>query len=229
MHTCPLCLGVSTRDFCSDRHRRYFHCDTCTLIFADPDTLLSSTAEKAVYDHHQNSPEDEGYRQFLSQLANPLSARLGKQPLHGLDFGSGPGSALPVLLQEKGYRMAVYDPYYAPDPAVLAQRFDFITCTEAIEHFYQPAREWRLLLGLLKPGGWLGLMTSLTTHISTKPATNQTTDLTVNVTDFAQWHYKNDPTHVSFFSHNTFQYLAERDALSLEFIGPKVILLRKPC
>ena len=41
------------------------------------------------------------------------------------------------------------------------------------------------------------------------------------------WHYKNDQTHVVFFSRQTFEYLAERDKLDLEFIGNDVILLRK--
>ena len=53
------------------------------------------------------------------------------------------------------------------------------------------------------------------------------TKLTDQVTDFANWHYKNDPTHVSFFSSKTFAYLAGRDGFLLEIIGPDVILLQK--
>jgi hypothetical protein len=53
------------------------------------------------------------------------------------------------------------------------------------------------------------------------------TKLTDNVADFSQWHYKNDPTHVSFFSRHTFAYLAERDGFSLEIIGPDVILMQR--
>jgi hypothetical protein len=42
---------------------------------------------------------------------------------------------------------------------------------------------------------------------------------------FAAWHYKNDPTHVCFFSVETWQWWArERDA-SLEIHGADVILL----
>jgi len=50
----------------------------------------------------------------------------------------------------------------------------------------------------------------------------------IDLEAFACWHYKYDPTHVTFFSRATFRYLAERDKLELEFIGNDVILLRKP-
>ena len=107
--------------------------------------------------------------------------------------------------------MAIYDPYFAPDPSVLTRQYDFVTCTEAIEHFNQPAKEWGLLLSMIKPGGWLGLMTKLATDAEA----------------FTRWHYKNDPTHVSFFSRDTFRFLAQRDGLEVEFVGNDVILLRK--
>lgn len=211
MQTCPLCNTNNTNDFYQGNLRCYFQCRTCALVFADPATWLLPGEEKAIYDHHENSPDDARYRNFLNRLAIPLSERLGNRALQGLDFGCGPGPTLSLMLQEKGYRMAIYDPYFAPDTAVLAQQYDFITCTEAIEHFYTPAKEWQLLLNMLKPGGWLALMTGLATDVDT----------------FAQWHYKNDPTHVSFFSRETFVYLSQRNGLALEFIGNNVILLKK--
>jgi len=53
------------------------------------------------------------------------------------------------------------------------------------------------------------------------------TKMVIDVEAFATWHYKNDLTHVIFFSHATFEYLAERDKLELEFVGKDIILLRK--
>ena len=44
---------------------------------------------------------------------------------------------------------------------------------------------------------------------------------------FSRWHYKQDPTHVSFFSRETFTWLAARDGLTVEFIGNDVIILQK--
>lgn len=83
-----------------------------------------------------------GYRRFLARLANPLVERIGAAPLSGLDFGSGLGPTLSVMLTELGYNMAIYDPYFAPNREALEQQYDFVTCTEAIEHFYLPAKEW---------------------------------------------------------------------------------------
>ena len=211
MHHCPLCHHGVAEIFHRDRRRRYFRCGECALIFADPDARLPPEEEKAVYDKHENHPEDLGYRRFLGRLAAPLLEQLGPERCRGLDFGCGPGPTLSVMLEEAGHQVAVYDPYFADNPAVLAHQYDFVTCTEAIEHFYTPAKEWGLLLGMVKPGGWLGLMTKLATDADA----------------FAQWHYKNDPTHVSFFSRETFRYLAQRDALDVEFVGNDVILLRK--
>lgn len=211
MQPCPLCHSEQHGVFVEDKNRCYFRCQQCALIFADPEAQLSSEQEKAVYDQHQNNPEDMGYRQFLGRLATPLVERLLAGPLDGLDFGSGPGPTLSIMLDEMGYNMAIYDPYFAPDPSVLTRQYDFVTCTEAIEHFNQPAKEWGLLLSMIKPGGWLGLMTKLATDAEA----------------FTRWHYKNDPTHVSFFSRDTFRFLAQRDGLEVEFVGNDVILLRK--
>lgn len=209
--SCPLCLGGDIRFYHQDKVRCYWHCARCALVFADPGSHLAADAELAIYRQHENNPQDSRYRAFLNKLAAPLSQRLGTTGLTGLDFGCGPGPTLSLMLQEAGQQMAVFDPYFANEPEVLQQQYDFICCTEAIEHFYQPAKEWALWLTLLKAGGWLGLMTKLA----------PTQD------EFARWHYKNDPTHVCFFSRETFLFLAERDGFTVEFIGNDVILLHK--
>ncbi|GAA3542821.1 class I SAM-dependent methyltransferase [Zobellella aerophila] len=208
---CPLCEHTGILPFWQDKTRNYYRCDRCRLIFVDPAQRLNADAEKAIYDTHQNDPGDPGYRRFLARLAEPLAARLAAGS-RGLDFGCGPGPALALMMEEAGFATRTYDPYYAPYPEHLAQSYDFVTCTEAIEHFYHPGREWRRLLGLLRPGAWLGIMTKLALDRSA----------------FANWHYKQDPTHVSFFSRETFHWLAERDGLNIVIIGADVILLQKP-
>ena len=210
--TCPLCQHQATTPYYTDKTRQYWHCPVCQLVFASRQSLLNSAAEVAIYQQHQNDPNDAGYRQFLNKLAAPLLQRLGPQALQGLDFGAGPGPTLYLLLQQGGHQVNNYDPYFAPDVALLKRQYDFICSTEAIEHFYQPALEWRLWLDLLKPAGWLGLMTRLRPD---QPA------------DFARWHYKNDPTHVSFFHANTFLWLAQRDGFTVEIIGPDVVILQR--
>ncbi|GLP95417.1 class I SAM-dependent methyltransferase [Paraferrimonas sedimenticola] len=210
MPACPLCQHPHTAAYHRDKKRHYHQCQQCQLVFADPSSLLPPTAEKQIYQQHENSPEDSGYRKFLSRLALPLIERLPLQQ-QGLDFGCGPGPTLSLMLEESNHTMANYDPYFAPDRSVLRHQYDFITCTEAIEHFYRPGREWQLLCSLVKDNGWLAFMTKM---VKSPQA-------------FANWHYKNDPTHVSFFSRETFEFLAKRDGFTLEFIGQDVILLQK--
>ncbi|HBC19886.1 MAG TPA: 2-polyprenyl-3-methyl-5-hydroxy-6-metoxy-1,4-benzoquinol methylase, partial [Alcanivorax sp.] len=154
---CTLC-GNLAQPFAQLDVRDFFRCGTCQLTFADPATLPDPETEKAHYDHHDNTPGDAGYRRFLSQLADPLCERL-KPGDCGLDFGCGPGPALAQMLNERGFACRTYDPIYDPDPAPLDQQYDFVTCTEVVEHLHRPEREWQQFALLVKPGGWLGIMT----------------------------------------------------------------------
>lgn len=95
---------------------------------------------------------DAAYRAFLNRAAGPLLERL-PPARQGLDFGCGPGPALAIMLREAGHTVALFDPFFYPDPAVLASAYDFITCTEVAEHFHRPAEEFSKLDALLNPGG----------------------------------------------------------------------------
>jgi hypothetical protein len=193
-----------------DKRRAYLQCQQCELVFVKPEQRLEAKEEKAHYDLHENDPSDAGYRRFLSRIADPLTDKISSNS-HGLDFGCGPGPTLSIMLEEAGHTMELYDIYYHPEASVLEKTYDFMTATEVIEHLYHPDKVWQQWLNLVKPKGWIGLMTKLV----------------IDVDAFAGWHYKNDPTHVVFFSRQTFQFLAERDKLELEFFGNDVILLRK--
>ncbi|GAL29258.1 putative methyltransferase [Vibrio variabilis] len=210
MESCPLCSGQSVHHYHSDKKRDYLQCSRCELVFVPRAQRLDAVSEKAHYDLHNNDPQDKGYRRFLSRLADPILQRIAPGS-KGLDFGCGPGPTLSLMLTEQGHDMALYDLYYYPDKSVLDNSYDVVTATEVIEHLYEPNQVWQQWLSLIKPGGWLGLMTKLV----------------IDVDAFAKWHYKNDQTHVVFFSRATFLYLAERDGLDIEFIGNDVILLRK--
>jgi len=114
----------------------------------DPRGYLSEEQEKREYELHQNSPEDQGYRKFLSRLALPLLDRLELNQRRGLDYGCS---------------MSLFDPFFFPSPTVLAKRYDFITSTEVFEHFKHPAKELESILSLLEPRGILAVMTKLST------------------------------------------------------------------
>lgn len=212
---CPLCVGESVEPYYQEplsqaRPREYLQCQQCQLVFADPVHRLTAEQEKAEYDLHQNSPDDVAYRRFLSRLQKPMVDRL-QAGAKGLDFGCGPGPALPRMFEAQGFSMDVYDVFYCKDKSVLRQHHDFITATEVLEHLFNPGEVIDSLWQQLLAGGMLGLMTKLVTD---KAA-------------FTQWHYKNDKTHVCFFSRQTFRWLAEKLNADLEFIGQDVILLIK--
>lgn len=207
---CPLCNCENTLEFHRDRRRQYLRCQRCLLVFVPSQFFLSPEQEKAEYDLHQNEVDDPGYRQFLGRLAEPLSQRLAVGAC-GLDFGCGPGPALAAMLREQGYGVSLYDIFYHPDPGVLNERYDFVCATEVVEHLHCPGRVLEQLWQLLNPGGTLGVMTKL---VKDQQA-------------FAGWHYKNDATHVCFFSEQTWQWWAREYSAELERIGADVMLLRR--
>jgi len=208
---CPLCRGADTREYHRDRERSYRQCPVCALIFVPRIYHLSRAAEKAQYDLHRNGPLDAGYRHFLSRMTVPLAARL-EPASTGLDFGSGPGPTLCVMLEALGHRVTNFDPFYAPNAGALEQRYDFVTATEVVEHLSTPGAVLFQLWALLVRGGWLGLMT--------QPA--------VKEADFGAWHYKNDPTHVAFFAHSSFLWLGAQWGVEPQFFTGGVVLFRKP-
>ncbi|MFT4767179.1 MAG: hypothetical protein ACI8RN_000304 [Glaciecola sp.] len=207
---CPLCATQSTAFFHRDRHREYLRCEQCKLVFVPPKDHVSSAAELAYYLQHENQVSDPGYRRFLSRLADPLCERLAPCSV-GLDFGCGPGPALAAMLTEAGHSLALYDYYFFNEPAALQVNYDFITASEVVEHLHRPKDVLAMLWDRLQPDAWFGVMTRL---VLSKEA-------------FAQWHYIRDPTHVCFFSRETWIWWADCRHATVEFLGADVILLKK--
>lgn len=207
---CPLCIGTDINKFHQDNRRDYLLCKRCSLVFVPPIYFLSEDEEKTEYDLHKNSPDDQGYRFFLSRLFIPMQERLSHKS-HGLDFGCGPGPTLSLMFEETGHSMAIYDHFYAKNPSLLQKKYDFITTTEVVEHLHKPGKELNKLWDCLRPGGFLGIMTKLV----------------INSEAFAHWHYKNDLTHVCFFSQTTFEWLASQWQAEVIFIDKDVIIFQK--
>jgi len=211
---CPLCTS-SAHFFFEKRKpltptKQYFECDTCSLIFLDPAHHLPIDAEKKIYQNHNNSIEHEGYVAFLYRLITPLLHHIPKGS-HGLDFGSGPGPTLHTLLERHGMKMDIYDPYFSPQEKLLLTQYDFVTATEVIEHFCSPEKSFALLHKLLRPKGYLALMTQV---VKEKES-------------FATWWYHQDPSHVSFYQDKTFEWLADSFTWNLIRPAETVVLFQK--
>jgi SAM-dependent methyltransferase len=177
----------------------------------DPAYWLSPEKEYGEYLAHENSPADPGYRRFLAKLADPLLEKLPTER-QGLDYGCGPGPALAQIICGAGHSVSLFDPFFYPEQELLDRRYDFITCTETIEHFYRPAEEFARFERMLRPGGWLALMTCF-----------QTDD-----DRFSSWHYRRDPTHVVFYRETTLRHIAKSFGWSCEIPVKDVALMQKP-
>lgn len=191
--SCPLCdAPIAATPFVA-HHRHYHDCAQCGLIHLDPADRVTRADELAHYQSHHNNPDDPRYRAFLNRLAIPLAAILPPGAT-GLDYGCGPGPTLSVMLGERGYPTAEYDPFFVPNRALLDQQYDFVTCTETAEHFFAPRAEFVRMFGMLRPGGVLAVMTQMVR--ASEP--------------FETWRYARDPTHVSFYRPVTMHWIATR-------------------
>ena len=208
---CPLCGASGARPLGSAHGRDFFDCEVCGLAFVHPSQRPDADAERARYETHRNDPADPGYRAFLARLLEPMLARL-PAGAEGLDYGSGPGPTLSLMLGEAGHPTVEYDPFFAPDTSLLERRYDFITCTETVEHFFDPAAEFARLDSMLRPGGWLGVMTTMRD----------------DARSFTHWWYVRDRTHVCFYRPRTMEWIARRFDWSLELPDTNVALFRKP-
>jgi len=224
MQSCPLCLNGNTRIFYSDpdvnwtlytveptqpdtRHNLdFYQCDNCDLVFKDRRFALPLDNQKTRYLEHQNILS-EGYTNFLNKLWIPLRERL--QPQHaGLDYGCGPTQAFGELAKLSGFKCSSYDPIFWPRQELLEQNYDFVFCSEVAEHFVNVNVDWKQLKKLLKPNGRLGVMTGFVRA------------------PFASWHYHRDPTHISFYSAKTFEWISQWLELKLVYCQNDVALFQ---
>ncbi|RWU09141.1 class I SAM-dependent methyltransferase [Pseudidiomarina gelatinasegens] len=216
MPACPLCNNLRTTLFYQQQRgllsgREYYHCEQCQLVHVPQRFQLDSETEKSVYDLHENNPNDPQYRQFLARIFEPMIERLDAGAC-GLDFGSGPGPTLSSMFAEAGMPCTTYDIYYDNRLERLQHCYDYVVCTEVIEHVAAPLEVFNTLIRCLKPGGYLGIMTQRW----------------LDAERFKGWTYRNDPTHIGFFHERTFRYLAIKFALELTIYPRDVVIFRKP-
>ena len=207
---CPICSGTNVFSFQLIGSIEYFRCKTCLGLFTDPKSRLSPEKEKERYSLHNNDVDDPEYRKFLSKLFDPLIKKLKKES-RGLDYGCGPGPALASMLREEGFAVDIYDPYFFPDESYRDKVYDFITCTEAAEHFYEPQKEFNKLDQVLADKGILGVMTNFYED-------------TIN---FEDWYYRKDPTHVVFYTAKTLQCIAEERSWKVDIQSKNVVFFKK--
>ena len=199
---CPLCQNKSTNFF----KNIYFKCSCCKGIFKKSNLHLKGKDEKNIYDKHVNISTDIRYQNFLSPITNSVLNDFSSNT-KGLDFGSGKDSAIVKVLRDNKYKIEAYDLFYKDDKSLLEKKYDYITCSEVIEHFQNPKKEFELLLLILKENAALYLMTEIY-------------DESIN---FEKWYYKNDPTHIFFYQKETFAWIQKKYAFKRLEIEKRLI------
>lgn len=174
---CPLCHRAKheTKLLNKRIEREYYQCLNCSLVFVDRDDLLCPNQEKLRYKSHQNHVRSPGYEKFLRRIIDPITKQYGPKA-KGLDFGEGPYPMLREILADLSYNnIDGYDIYFNPTE-FSHNMYDFITCSEVIEHLSDPREVLARLFSVLKQEGVLAISTGI---------------LTKEI-DFELWHYPVD-------------------------------------
>lgn len=201
---CPLCKQHGIPFY----EQEFFSCTNCLGIYKNRNYYISTEAEKRRYEEHNNDVNDLRYQKFVSPITNHVLTNF--TPNHrGLDFGSGTGPVISKVLQDNEYNIRQFDPFFANEVALLEENYDYIVSCEVIEHFHNPDVEFELLHKMLKPKGALICMTHL--YDTTIP--------------FENWYYKNDPTHVFIYRHETIKFIADYYKFTRLKINNKLVVL----
>ncbi|WP_394129168.1 methyltransferase domain-containing protein [Shewanella maritima] len=167
--------------------------------------------EKQRYGRAQKASKQRQLSQFVLPLLEQVSQQQQHQALIGLNFGRLLSPSSLQNIAQSGHTLKQYDPFFAADNQLLSSQYDFVCCYRVFEHFRSPNKEWRLLSNLVKPEGWLAINTPLLADLA----------------QFSKWHYKNNPTHVSFYQQATFEFLASISDFELIFASKDLILMQK--
>lgn len=203
---CKICNSESSILYDRQFDINYYHCKNCDFIFIHPDCLVSKQEELRIYEQHNNSLNNASYVAMLKGFIDRAVTPYSLNTKNILDFGSGPQPILAHLLKEKGYEVDIYDLYYSPEKIYLDRVYDLITITEVIEHLQNPVEILETLYKRLKPSGIMAITTLYHPNDSEL---------------FQNWWYRRDKTHISFYSHDTMKYLANKFKMKILLLEPK--------
>lgn len=197
---CRLCGYAETVEVFAPGDRILYHrCESCGFVAMDKRYQMTPEDEKLRYQQHNNSADNLGYVKFLETF---LDFALDPAPSPGasiLDFGSGPEPVMAGLMEQRGYRVSIEDPFFAPGEK--SGSFDVITSLEVFEHLDNPFEVLSNLAGRLSENGRLSIGTMF---------------LPESRDDFSNWHYRNDSTHIGFFTQEGLSDAAMKAGLTVD-------------
>lgn len=210
MNTCKVCKNSNLKIFLKSGKLIYWECKVCGSKFLDPKNYISNSDEKKHYLKHDNSITDQNYKNFLLKLFEPFKDKISTSDI-GLDYGCGFAPALANIFKSYDFKVELYDPFFFPNKDVLLKKYKFITCSEVVEHFFNPYDEFDKIDNLLDNNSWFGVMTTFLPK----------DDL------FENWYYRRDPTHVVFYKKQTFQLIGFQRNWQVFFPSENIVLFHK--
>ena len=210
MKICTVCKNNKIEFFLKIKNLDYWQCKLCKATILDPVHYISSNKEKKHYLKHNNEIDDTHYRNFLSNLIEPLKDKISFNDI-GLDYGCGYAPALADILKKKGFKVELYDPFFFKNENISLRKFNFITCSEVVEHFFKPYEEFNKIDKLLTRNSWFAVMTSFMTEDYL----------------FKKWYYRRDPTHVVFYKKITFKVIANQRNWKITFPAKNIVFFHK--
>lgn len=201
MKECKICSQITAKICDQKTSQTYYRCQNCGFVFLDDSMIITSESEHKHYSKHNNTFECRGYvemfEKFIEEFVKPLKSKIKT----ALDFGCGEGKVLAKLLEMEGFKTDYYDLYFFSEKVYETKKYDLITSTEVFEHLKDPLEYFKLLKQHLNKNGYLIIMTKF------PPKCDE---------EFLKWWYRRDITHISFFTPNSFDTLAQ-------IVGYKII------
>jgi SAM-dependent methyltransferase len=210
---CKICSSITERIENIKKSIIYYKCKKCDFIFIDEESIYSPEKEELRYLKHNNTLSNPGYVEMFENFIEKYIVCYNNKIKSILDFGCGSVPVLAKLLKDRGFIVDIYDKYFFPEKEYLNKRYDLIVLSEVIEHLKNPLKELKHLKGFLNKDGKFIIMTLFHTG---------------NKNEFLKWWYKEDFTHISFFSQKTFKYLTKLLNMKLLMIdNKKICILQK--
>lgn len=213
MDFCKICKNKVSLIVDDKKSLIYYRCHSCGFVALDDKYVLDKIEEKCKYDQHNNSLENKGYVKMFEDFIDLAIEPYRKNIQTVLEFGSGPEPVLSKLLEHRGLEVDIYDLYYSPQKIYEGKKYDLITSTEVFEHLQNPLEILELLVKHLHTTAYMVVMTKF------PPKDDK---------EFLAWWYRRDPTHISFFTAESFEFMAKSVGLKvLNTINKNIVVFQK--
>lgn len=185
--SCPVCGNKRNSTIAGGIELLY--CKTCGLYSKDAKAFLSPIDEFKRYELH-SALSDDHYVSIMTAFVKRTILPFIHEG-NAIDYGAGKTGVLKQVLETNGFNCYCFDPYFANNETVLKNSYDLVVATEVAEHFQDVEYEWKKMTHLVKPKGFMAIMTQFAKD------------------DLGDWWYLRDSTHYHFYQERTFGYIAK--------------------